>query len=285
MTHRLAPEACERAAALSGRCAVVTGGASGVGLALGRRLGLAGMAVVLADIDEAALETACRSLAVDGIDVRAVVADVSVAEDNEALAELADGVGPLGAVCLNAGVALVGRSLLETSVDDWAWVLGVNLWGAVHGTRAFVPRLASQGSGHLVYTASIASLLPATSAYQVSKHALDALATAARHELAGLAPDVVVTTLYVGPVASDIAWSHLRRPARWGGPDGSPPDAADVEAADAGARRIGMRPDEVADLAFEAMITERSAVVTHPAQVELLDAHQASLRAALLEAP
>jgi NADP-dependent 3-hydroxy acid dehydrogenase YdfG len=144
---------------VEGKVAVVTGAASGIGLALATRFAESGMKVVLADVERDALAAATRTLQGAGHAVLAVPTDVSRGEDVEALA--ARTVAEFGGVhllCNNAGVSVAGP-LWEHSVRDWEWVLGVNLWGVIHGVRVFVPIMLGQDAeGHVVNTASVAGL-------------------------------------------------------------------------------------------------------------------------------
>src|SRR4051812_33185402 len=139
----------------SGSVAVVTGAASGIGTALARAFAAAGCAVVLADVDGAALDAVAGSI--DGESL-CVVTDVS---DPAAVERLADEAfarfGAVDVVCNNAGVSTFNPLVAQT-LDDWRWVLGVNLWGVVHGVQAFLPRLLAQGRGHIVNTSSLAGL-------------------------------------------------------------------------------------------------------------------------------
>lgn len=264
---------------LSGTTAVVTGAAGGIGLAMAARFGRAGMRIVASDIDEARLTEAVASLVADGVEATAVPADVSQAADNERLAQVAAGISPLGVVCLNAGVVLLDDKLPFLTLHDWEWVLGVNLWGPIHGTRAFLPLLLEQDAGHIVYSASFASLGPARNPYQVSKHGVHALGMAVQAYLATSGSAVGATILYPGPVATEIADSDRRRPARWqerraeaGTMDGR---SRDELAAAAAAR--GMPPAEVAELVYDAVCTRRRAILTHPALVPHVEAYFADV--------
>lgn len=161
---------------LRGKVAVVTGGASGIGLALGTACAVEGMRVVLADIEAGALEQAAASLPA-GAEVEAVVCDVSDAAQVDALRDRAlERFGAVHLVANNAGVS-AGGPTWEHTLEDWEWVLGVNLWGVIHGVRTFTPLLIEQGEGHIVNTASMAGLIsaPYMAAYTVSKHAVVAL--------------------------------------------------------------------------------------------------------------
>src|SRR5258707_3726385 len=159
-----------------GRVAVVTGAASGTGLALAERFARSGLNVVLADVDEGGLKTAADTITGMGVDAITVPTDVSDEAAVQALASAAlSRFGAVHVVCNNAGVASLADSWFGP-VSSWQWVLGVNLWGVVHGVRAFLPILAGQGEGHIVNTASIAGLLPGFGpSYDASKHAVVAL--------------------------------------------------------------------------------------------------------------
>lgn len=132
---------------LSGKVAVVTGAASGIGRALAERFAREGMSVVLADVEEKALASATDAVAKTGARAVAVRTDVSKANDVDALAaEATRAFGAVHVLCNNAGVG-VGALMWDRDVADWEWVLGVNLWGVVHGIRAFVPKMIAQAKG------------------------------------------------------------------------------------------------------------------------------------------
>jgi NAD(P)-dependent dehydrogenase (short-subunit alcohol dehydrogenase family) len=165
---------------LSGRVAVVTGGASGIGLALARAFAAEGMRLVLADVEPGALEAAVDGLRAGGADVLGVVTDVS---DADAVAALADatysGFGACHVLCNNAGVGAPSATVWQTTVNDWRWVHGVNVMGVVNGILAFVPRMIDAGEeGFVVNTSSGdggISPLPAASVYAASKAAVSCL--------------------------------------------------------------------------------------------------------------
>jgi NAD(P)-dependent dehydrogenase (short-subunit alcohol dehydrogenase family) len=176
---------------LHGRVAVVTGGASGIGFGLARRFAQEGMKVVIADIERAALDEAVADLRQGGADVIAVPTDVSRAESVEALARQAfDAYGDVHILCNNAGVTTRGASAetpatWEYSLQDWEWVLGVNLMGVVHGIRSFLPRMLAHGrEGHIVNTASINGLVTISGApYGVSKFGVVRISEGLYYEL------------------------------------------------------------------------------------------------------
>ncbi|MGH8259737.1 MAG: SDR family NAD(P)-dependent oxidoreductase, partial [Steroidobacteraceae bacterium] len=154
-----------------GKTAVVTGGASGLGKGIARRLIAEGMRVVIADIEDGALQRTAAEIGATGL--RADVSDFASVQS--LAAEVLRRFGAVHVVCNNAGVGSIGR-IADLTLEDWHWMLGVNLWGVIHGVRAFLPTLAAQGEGHIVNTASIAGLLPGFgAAYDASKHAVVAL--------------------------------------------------------------------------------------------------------------
>ena len=197
-----------------GRVAVVTGGASGIGFSLASAFAAEGMKVVLGDIEAPALDEAVAKLTATGAEVIGVRTDVSDAAQVQALADAA--VARFGAVhvlCNNAGVGAGGLSW-EAPLDTWEWVLGVNLWGVIHGLRSFVPILMQQPEAHVVNTASVAGLVagPFMGPYNASKHAVVALSETLHHEMALMAPHVHVSVLCPGWVQTRIAESARNRP-------------------------------------------------------------------------
>ncbi len=187
--------------------AVVTGGASGIGLAFARAYAARGVRVVIADIDESAMERARAQLWEQGAKVECVRVDLQDAGSVAELGEVAAGFGTLGAVCLNAGVTSAGTAVWETADATYNFVVGVNLRGLFHGIKAFVPRLVEQGSAaDLVITASMAGMVasPYSGVYAASKAGAIALAKALRAELAMVAPSVRVVLLNPGMVKTNL---------------------------------------------------------------------------------
>lgn len=199
----------------AGKVAVVTGGASGIGLAMARRFAAEGMKLALADIEESALAPAAEALRADGAEVLAVPTDAGDAASMDALAErVFDRFGTAHVVCNNAGVGIRGR-MWELGVNDWEFVLRVNLWGVIHGVRVFTPRLVEQDEGHVVNTASMAGLVSVAGVgpYNVSKHGAVTLSETLSAELRDAGSKVGVSVLCPGIVATNLRDSERNRPA------------------------------------------------------------------------
>jgi NAD(P)-dependent dehydrogenase (short-subunit alcohol dehydrogenase family) len=246
---------------LRNRVAVVTGAASGLGRAMAQRFAAEGMYVVLSDIDAAGVREAATALADDGAQTHAVVADVSRADDVERLADEAFGrFGAVHVLCNNAGVVKSARSWALT-VEDWQWVLDVDLWSVIHGVRVFVPRMLAQAAGgHVVNTASMTGLLPMPrlAAYSAAKSAVVALSESLLHDLRAEGSDIGVSVFCPGFVATRITDSARNRPA-----------ALAATAAASGARTVAgvkatVTADQAARQVVEAVRTGRFWILTHP---------------------
>jgi NAD(P)-dependent dehydrogenase (short-subunit alcohol dehydrogenase family) len=253
---------------LSGKVAVVTGAASGIGLALSRRLGADGMRVMMADVEEPALAAAAVSLADEGIEAATAVTDVSDADAVDALARATlDRFGAVHVVCNNAGVAGGGLAW-QVQAPVWDWIVGVNLFGVVHGIRSFVPHLIAQGEGHVVNTASVAGLLgsPGLSPYCATKHAVVGLSESLAHDLAAVGSPVGVSVLCPGFVRTRIAEADRNWPARYGPlpVTDDQPGADEMRQAIAGAIESGLDPVVVADAVRDAIVAGRFWILTHP---------------------
>lgn len=200
---------------LSGRVAVVTGAASGIGNALATRFAQEGMRVVLADVERDALTRACDELVASGAEALGVVTDVSQPDSVQALAEATlETYGKVHVVCNNAGVFAGGVSW-ESPLSDYEWVFGVNVWGVLHGIRTFVPILLQQGEpAHVVNTVSMAGLTtaPMGAAYFMSKHAALALSECLYHELSGQETPIGVSVLCPEIINTGIGRSERNRP-------------------------------------------------------------------------
>ena len=248
-----------------GRVAVVTGGASGIGFSLASAFAAEGMKVVLADIEAPALDEAVAKLEATGAAVIGVVTDVSDGAQVQALADAAvERFGAIHIACNNAGVGGGGLSW-EAPISMWEWVLGVNLWGVIHGLRAFVPILMQQSQAHIVNTASVAGLVagPFMAPYNASKHAVVAVSETLHHEMAMMAPHVKVSVLCPGWVRTRIADSARNRPAL---PEGE--DAAGESVLSGLLHTLidkGMSSDEVASKVVAAIRAEQFWILPHDA--------------------
>jgi len=249
---------------LKGRIAAVTGAASGLGRAMALAFADEGMLVALADVADTS-ETFAQ-IEARGVSALAMRVDVSRAEEVEAFAALIEkDLGPTALVCNNAGVAPGGEAW-EVSLDDWRWILGVNLWGVIHGVRAFAPRLIARDSGHIVNTASVAGLIspPGSAAYNVSKHAVVALSETLHHDLRERGAAVGVSVLCPAYVPTGIAESERNRPQGFA----PTPKSERMRARQAMLKKAvasgKLSADDVARAVVAAVKEERFYILTHP---------------------
>ena len=260
---------------LQGKVAVVTGAASGIGLAMARAFAAEGMKVVLADIEAAALEAAVAEGFADDAEVLSVVCVAIDGAQVDALRDAAvERFGAVHVVCNNAGVSAAGPTWLATE-DDWSWVLGVNLWGVIHGVRAFTPLMLEQGEGHIVNTASMAGLTspPGMALYNVSKHAVVALSETLFGDLATTGTGVGVSVLCPGWVNTKIHLAHRNRPRD----EASAPEEATEEQQAmldmvGSLLATGLDPADVATMVVDAVRTQRFYILTHPDWKPMIEA-------------
>ena len=245
---------------LSGKVIVVTGGASGIGLAMAERFGREGVKLVIADIQEDAIERAVTNLKASGFEALGVRTDVSKFSDVEALAQATlDAFGKVHIVVNNAGVSITGPTW-EISLDDWRWVYDVNFWGVVHGIKAFTPILIRQGEpGHIINTASLASFngTGEHAPYSSSKAACLSISQALRSELIAANTQIGVSVVCPGEVATDIHRSWRNRPAGdqpWSDREWNDPTHR------ANSERFqgrGVAPEEIAEATWDAVLNDR----------------------------
>jgi len=248
-----------------GRTAVITGGASGIGFAMARAFGAAGMQVMLADVEAPALETAVAELQSRQVRAEGLICDVS---DRAAVARLAQAAqaqfGNVHILCNNAGVG-GGGPVATASANTWDWVLGVNLHGVIHGLEAFLPAMLAHGEpGHIVNTASMAGLIspPGMAPYNATKMAVVGISEAMFVELQG--ENIGVSVLCPGWVRTGIADSSRNRPEDLA--DTAPAQTAQQEAMSEmirGAIDAGMDPDRVAARVMEAIGDGELYILTH----------------------
>lgn len=251
---------------LAGKTAFITGGASGIGLALGRAFAGAGMKVMLADIETGALEAAVEDLRTSGADVHGVFCDVADAASVEHTArETIAAFGNVHVLCNNAGVA-APAGIDDILLDNWRWVLDVNVMGVVHGVSAFLPHMRAHGEGgHIVNTASMAGLQSGAgfSPYAASKYAVVSISEGLAKQLA--AHGIGVSVLCPSFVRTRIGESGRNRPERYGPTRTAAPESAagKVSVWIADKLRSGLDPAELATRTIEAIRENELYVFTH----------------------
>jgi NAD(P)-dependent dehydrogenase (short-subunit alcohol dehydrogenase family) len=258
-----------------GKTAVVTGGASGMGKGIAQCLIDEGMRVFIADVEEGALERTADEIGAIGI-----TTDVSDLESVQALAARvrAQG-GTIHLLCNNAGVGPLGR-IADLSIDDWRWVLNVNLWGVIHGVQTFLPILrANADGGYILNTASIGGLvtMPGLGPYAVSKYGVVALSETLAQELAEEKAPVGVTVLCPGPTRTNIKSSTRNRP-RSSGAAGGLVDI-DLENTEFGVSQRWIEPRDVGRIAIDAMRRGQLYAYTHPEQLSAVETRFAAIMA------
>jgi len=250
----------------TGRVAVITGGASGIGRGIARAFAGEGMKLMLADMDETMLATTAAELTEQGIEVATQRCDVSKLEDVEALA--AATVARFGAVhvlCNNAGIG-IPTATHNIRLEDWRWIIDVDLWGPIYGVKAFLPLMEAQGEGHINTTASLAGLIAGgyMAAYNVAKHGAVALMASLSRDLKGRKSPVTASVLCPGPINTDISRHSVSyrpskaKPGADNAKDGRA--AANVQSA----LDNGMDPDDVGRIVLDGIQQETFWLFTHP---------------------
>lgn len=272
---------------VQGKVAVVTGAASGIGRGMVRCFAANGMKVVLADIEQSALDAAADELRAKGTEAIAVRTDVSRLDQIEALAQAAlDAFGAVHVLCNNAGVG-VAAPIGQTSIADWEWTLAIDLWGPIYGVKTFLPIMEAQGEGHINSTASMAGLLAGASlgAYNVAKHGVVALMASLERDLRLAGSPVRASVLCPGPINTNIVSSERNRPAESAAEHIDTPQGQKFWAMLTDSLAHGMNPDDVGPLVLEAVQEDRFWVLTHPgmaryvhSQVEAMMADRSLIR-------
>ena len=249
-----------------GRTAVITGGASGIGLGMARSFAGRGMKLVMADLDEELLKAAEEEFTEAGTSVVCQVCDVSKLEDVERLAEVTmDSFGAVHVVCSNAGVG-IPTSARNVKLADWEWIINVDLWGPIYAVKTFLPLIEEQGIGHINATSSMAGLISSQmmGAYNVAKHGVVALMAAVERELRAKKSNVRASVLCPGPINTNISRHSVDfRPGR-GKPKGDSEKAGKMAGNIQAALEKGMHPDEVGELVASAVEQEKFWILTHP---------------------
>src|ERR1700737_2229108 len=250
---------------ISGTTAVVTGAASGIGLWISAAPAAAGATGVMADIQKAAVEQAAHGLS--GTNKRVMPVRIDVTQEQsvlDALAEAEQNSGTLHIACNNAGVPMHGARLIDVPPGDWEFVIGVNIWGIIHGIRHFVPAILRHGEeGHIVNTASVAGFQNRRGTnqgqYSMSKYAALSLSEALEHELEGT--NVGVSVLCPGPVNTNIPRGARNRPDHMGGPQTRASEEAVL------AERLattGLDPKKVGERVVDAIRTKTFLITQDP---------------------
>ena len=246
----------------SGKVAVITGGASGIGFALAEAMGAAGAKIVIADIEQTALNKAVGRLRGSSIDCEGVMCDVAKADQVEALAATTyERFGAAHVVCNNAGVVTF-KPVWEQTLDDWKWVVDIDLWGVIHGVHAFVGRMLASGEpGHFVNTASVAGLLgfPGISPYVAAKHAVVGLSESMLADFNAHNKPIGVSVLCPGQVRTQIYRSERNRD----GYESPAENAAGIES------RETIEPNDVAQMVMQAIRAGTFWILPHERYVDM----------------
>lgn len=252
---------------VEGQVAVITGGASGIGLSMAKSFLQRGMKVVIADIEHEALDKAMMELSPRGAEVIGVRTDVSDPHSVDALAEATlDAFGAVHLLCNNAGVD-TGGQFATVTVEAWRWVIGVNLLGTIYGCRTFLPLLEEQNRAHIVNTGSVSSYSGsaiAMSPYIASKFGVAGVTENLATELKARQSPVGVSLLVPGPVRTRMLWSERNRPSDVPRAPQQPERRALVKSLADGLDRNGLESDEVANMVVSGIEEERFFILTHP---------------------
>ena len=267
---------------LNEETALITGGASGIGLSIGKRLAETGMKVVLADIEVPVLEEAVAELKGLGLEVMGVHCDVrDMGSVEEMKNQIEETFGNPKVVCLNAGIGF-GSPISEATISDWEWVIGVNLWGVINGLHTFLPAIKEMGEGHIVMTASIAGhvSVPNLGPYSATKFAVVAIAETLRKELLTENSEIGVSCLCPGFVSTNIWTSERNRPENL--LNKSSDDLTDEELLQREAFMEWMssnakEPSEVAELVHHAILDNRFWIFTDDQHLDGLKSRHSSI--------
>ena len=253
---------------LNGRVAVITGAASGMGAAMAWRFARSGMKIVVSDIDGDAATATRDALLAAGHDAIAVRADVANSDDVDGLADRAyEHYGAVHLLCNNAGIVPSGRHRLvwEYPLQDWKWSLDVNLFGAVHGIRSFIPRMLAQNvEGHVVTTASVAGLVSGAGSvpYSAAKHAVVRVTEALYAGLRECGAPIGVTVLCPGLVNTRIYDSERNRPTELRTAAGAAEESPELKAISERLYADAISPEEVAELVYRAVLDNQLYLLT-----------------------
>ena len=252
---------------VKGKVAFITGGASGMGLGMARAFGAAGMKVMIGDIEQQALDAAVAGLKARGTDAAGVQVDVADRDSVFAAAQATiKAFGKVHVLCNNAGIGVSGKSE-KCSIENWRWVMDVNLWGVIHGLQAFMPLIESHGEGgHVMSTASMAGMVSFRymGPYNATKFAVVTIMETMMEEHRD--DNIGVSVLCPGVVATNIASGTRNRQARYGGPR----EARDLEA-NTEMLGKGLDPDIVGEQVLEAILEDQPYIFTDPSMRRFID--------------
>jgi NAD(P)-dependent dehydrogenase (short-subunit alcohol dehydrogenase family) len=264
-------------AELEGKVAVVTGGASGIGRGIAEALKAEGVELVIADIEDGALQRTAKELGATGIQT-----DVSDAASVDALAkEVVERFGTAHVVVNNAGIGPMGR-IADLTLDDWKWMIGVNLWGVIHGIHSFLPILkANEDGGHIVNTSSMAGLvgMPGLGSYTLTKYGVLGLTEVLAKELEEDGSKVGATVLCPGTIHTNIGTSSRNRPS------GNAGGLHDVDISQEGSEvdMSGVRwmiPIEVGAIVVDCIKSGELYALTHPDWWDMVEPRFVAIAAA-----
>lgn len=251
---------------LAGRTAVVTGGASGIGLGMARAFAERGANLVLADLNEEMMATAQEELKGKGVEVVTRSCDMSKLEDVQQLAALSkEKFGGVHVVCSNAGVGLP-TSARNIKLSDWEWIINVDLWGPIYTVKEFLPLLEEADWGHINATSSMAGLISSQmmGAYNVAKHGVVALMAATERELRAKKTNVYASVLCPGPINTKISQHSVDYRPGGGKPKGDSDKAGKLASNIQATLEQGMHPNEVGELVAGAIEQDKFWILTHP---------------------
>jgi NAD(P)-dependent dehydrogenase (short-subunit alcohol dehydrogenase family) len=249
-----------------GKVAVITGGASGIGLGMARAFAGAGMRLVIADLDSEAMTAVRQELSGAGTEVVTRHTDVSQLDEVEALADLAvDTYGGVNILCNNAGIG-IPTATHKMKLDDWRWIIDVDLWGPIYGVHVFLPLIEEQGEGHINATSSMAGLMAAgmMGAYNVAKHGVVALMATLERDLRGRNSPVTASVLCPGPINTNISRHSVQFRPGQAKPKTDGATSGRVASSIQASLEQGMDPDEVGRLVLEAIGAGQFWILTHP---------------------
>lgn len=249
-----------------GKVAVVTGGASGIGLGMCRAFAARDMKLVIADLDTDALARVLEEFKAAKVEAVGMPCDVSQLDQVEALADLAmSNFNAVHVMCNNAGVG-IPTSARTMKLADWKWIIDVDLWGPIYGVNVFLPLIEAQGEGHINATSSMAGLIAAQmmGAYNVAKHGVVALMASTERELRAKNSNVRASVLCPGPINTNISRHSVEfRPGK-SKPKADGASAGKLASNIQAALEQGMQPDEVGELVANSIAEEKFWMLTHP---------------------